>query len=463
MSYNSKGYEFERIVAEELERQGYEVKQTKKSGDFGVDIIARKGEGKIAIQVKNTRDPVGVKAVQEVFTGKRYYRCKEAWVVSTSGFTKRAKELARKTRVKLLTWEDLKEMGNTTSRGVYSYFGGNWGTSDYFMEYTPKIGVDQKSHVNGVTSEWYFKESHRGIPENKHQKNVNFWIKTILLILWVGFWIVGAVILLVPINHQASPTSTMSPSPVIPTQSTPKQTKIQEPLTIVLPAMDIPQIQNTTVIFSDDFEEYRIGNMGQQNGWFLIWGWSGKSFEQKVVAGVSVSGSKSFQLWGDPCRSAGYHRYLYFNKSYLQLRKMNNKSIGLETYIGIEGYGNPKCGDKFENNATAGIIGFWNSDDKKYYALVTFKRDGGIYANGVLIGKWEPKKWYHIRIILNWQKGAFDVYLNGKKVGNLIPINKFNVRYPNYDGIIIGSGHAGVRVFFDDFAIFMVNGTGMSN
>ncbi|WP_157065493.1 hypothetical protein [Thermococcus celericrescens] len=48
------------------------------------------------------------------------------------------------------------------------------------------------------------------------------------------------------------------------------------------------------------------------------------------------------------------------------------------------------------------------------------------------------------------------MYINGEKVGTDIPINKFGARYYTYDGIIAGSGHASVRVFLDDFEIFLI-------
>ena len=50
---------------------------------------------------------VGNDAVQEVFTGKNYYKYDEAWVVSNCQFTKRAREEAKRLRVKLVQHNDL--------------------------------------------------------------------------------------------------------------------------------------------------------------------------------------------------------------------------------------------------------------------------------------------------------------------------------------------------------------------
>ncbi len=112
MSNSRKGYEFENEIARILKDLGYEVTQTPFSGDYGVDIIAEKYGKRIAIQVKNQNRPVGVRAVQEVFAGKEYYRCDEAWVVSRSGFTERAEEMAQKLGIELVHYVELQKRAN---------------------------------------------------------------------------------------------------------------------------------------------------------------------------------------------------------------------------------------------------------------------------------------------------------------------------------------------------------------
>lgn len=96
------GAAFEKYVAQLLAHRGYRVTMTPKAGDYGVGLIAVGGGTKIAVQVKNYSKPVGVRAVQEVNTGRRYYGALDAWVVSRSGFTKQAKTLAAATGVQLV-------------------------------------------------------------------------------------------------------------------------------------------------------------------------------------------------------------------------------------------------------------------------------------------------------------------------------------------------------------------------
>ena len=107
------GIEFEDFLAGLFRQQGYEVKTTAVSGDYGADLILIKNQQRIAVQAKRYIGTVGVQAVQEVLSGKAYYECNEAWVVTTGYYTPNAKELAKKSNVKLLRRSDIGQwMGN---------------------------------------------------------------------------------------------------------------------------------------------------------------------------------------------------------------------------------------------------------------------------------------------------------------------------------------------------------------
>jgi hypothetical protein len=95
------GTQFEMLVANILRRLGYQTTVLGGSGDQGVDVIARAGNEKIAIQCKNYAKPVGNRPVQEVYAGARHHGCTAAWVVAPEGFTKGALALARSVGVLL--------------------------------------------------------------------------------------------------------------------------------------------------------------------------------------------------------------------------------------------------------------------------------------------------------------------------------------------------------------------------
>ena len=97
-----EGHEFEYAVADLLRHNGWrDVEVTQGSGDYGIDILARRKSTRYAIQCKRYKSAVGVKAVQEAGLGTDYYHCDAAAVITNCRFTKNAQNLANTTGVKL--------------------------------------------------------------------------------------------------------------------------------------------------------------------------------------------------------------------------------------------------------------------------------------------------------------------------------------------------------------------------
>jgi restriction endonuclease Mrr len=104
------GPEFERFMADLLRQKGYQVEETPLSGDQGVDLVLPDLEGKrVVIQLKRWTGPVGNKAIQATFAGMAHYQANEGWVITTSTFTKSARELARSTSVRLIDRDELAD------------------------------------------------------------------------------------------------------------------------------------------------------------------------------------------------------------------------------------------------------------------------------------------------------------------------------------------------------------------
>jgi restriction endonuclease Mrr len=102
------GPEFERFMADLLRQKGYRVEETPLSGDQGVDLVLPDLDGKrVVIQLKRWTGPVGNKAIQATFAGMAHYQADEGWVITTSTFTKSARELARSTSVRLIDRDEL--------------------------------------------------------------------------------------------------------------------------------------------------------------------------------------------------------------------------------------------------------------------------------------------------------------------------------------------------------------------
>jgi HJR/Mrr/RecB family endonuclease len=96
------GQEFEHLVENVLLSIGADVTRTPKSGDQGVDLMVRFKGLKLAIQCKRSAASVGNKAVQEIVSGKLFYKADHALVVSDSRFTKSARQLASSLDVHLV-------------------------------------------------------------------------------------------------------------------------------------------------------------------------------------------------------------------------------------------------------------------------------------------------------------------------------------------------------------------------
>ena len=99
-----EGHDFEYYCAELLKNNGfYNVSVTQGSRDQGIDVLAEKGGVKYGIQCKCYSSDIGNKAVQEAFSGCRYYNCHVPVVMTNRYFTRQAKDLAQKTNV--LLWD----------------------------------------------------------------------------------------------------------------------------------------------------------------------------------------------------------------------------------------------------------------------------------------------------------------------------------------------------------------------
>lgn len=89
------GYDFEQYCADLLLKNKYNsVEVTKKSGDQGIDVLAERDGVKYAIQCKYYTSPVGNNAVQEAYSGKTYYKCHVAVVMTNNTFSDSARQLA---------------------------------------------------------------------------------------------------------------------------------------------------------------------------------------------------------------------------------------------------------------------------------------------------------------------------------------------------------------------------------
>lgn len=105
-------YDFEKFIAKLFEKMGYISYVTKKTGDYGVDIVAKKGKDTVAIQAKKYRrgNNVGNVDVQKILGAMWKYDANKAMIITTSDFTVQAESQAKGAPVELWDRHTLHDM-----------------------------------------------------------------------------------------------------------------------------------------------------------------------------------------------------------------------------------------------------------------------------------------------------------------------------------------------------------------
>lgn len=107
VSSTRKGIDFEQHCMSVLQEGGWAPVSTPKTGDKGVDIVATKRGLRIAVQCKSWGANVGSSAVQQIYTGSKFYDADAAVLLSETPLTAQAEEIARKLHVIAATVEDI--------------------------------------------------------------------------------------------------------------------------------------------------------------------------------------------------------------------------------------------------------------------------------------------------------------------------------------------------------------------
>jgi len=108
---NVSPFGFEKLTAKLFRNKGYQTKLTKKGGDYGTDVVARKGEDRIAIQCKKYKrgNNVGSRDVQKALGSMWKYKANKSIIITSSSFTKPAIEQAKRAPIELWNSRKLKE------------------------------------------------------------------------------------------------------------------------------------------------------------------------------------------------------------------------------------------------------------------------------------------------------------------------------------------------------------------
>jgi restriction system protein len=98
-------FDFEEFIAKLFKKMGYDTKTTSKTGDYGVDVVAKNGFEKVAIQCKKYHEGnnVGNQTVQMLLGSMQLQGLKanKGIVITTSHFTKQAYKQAEGNDIEL--------------------------------------------------------------------------------------------------------------------------------------------------------------------------------------------------------------------------------------------------------------------------------------------------------------------------------------------------------------------------
>ena len=111
------GIEFEEFIKDFFEYLGYQSSLTAQSGDNGIDVIAKHKRYLIGIQTKlYYNHNVNNKAVQEVYSGKSYYKLDYAMVITNWKLSSPAWDLANTLGVMVIDRNLLSTMLKNTKK-----------------------------------------------------------------------------------------------------------------------------------------------------------------------------------------------------------------------------------------------------------------------------------------------------------------------------------------------------------
>lgn len=104
------GVEFENLLKSIFEKQGYRVELTKKSHDYGADLVLTKNGKVSVVQAKCYGKNIGIKAIQEIISAKKHYGANEMFVATNRYFSKDAIVLASEHEVMLIDRDVLAKL-----------------------------------------------------------------------------------------------------------------------------------------------------------------------------------------------------------------------------------------------------------------------------------------------------------------------------------------------------------------
>jgi restriction system protein len=99
--------EFDQYLEEFFKVMDYNVKKADGTGYDGIKFIIEKGTVRTTVQSMEDNEKIGTKNIEGAAADKIYYKCDNAMIISNSGFTRQAYNLARVINIHLVNRGEL--------------------------------------------------------------------------------------------------------------------------------------------------------------------------------------------------------------------------------------------------------------------------------------------------------------------------------------------------------------------
>lgn len=157
--HNLSPAEFESFITYLFRKDGYEIEENAPKGDLAHILIARKDDQKLVI--KPLRLPadqlVGLSEIQNATAARTFYESDQSWIITTSGFSEQARDLAEETDIELWDWDALYQaLSDLFFEGKSHFDFIDQSLPATSVEITPEIKLKAKwKPEEGISAEWY--------------------------------------------------------------------------------------------------------------------------------------------------------------------------------------------------------------------------------------------------------------------------------------------------------------------
>lgn len=157
--HNLSPADFEIFISYLFVKDGYEVEENAHIGDLSNVLIAKKDDQKLVIKALRLppEQMVGLSEIQKAAAARSFYETDQSWIITTSGYSEEARDLAEENDVELWDWDALYLALSELFFDGKSHF-------DFIDSTLPATGTEAPAEFKlkvkwqpeeGISSEWY--------------------------------------------------------------------------------------------------------------------------------------------------------------------------------------------------------------------------------------------------------------------------------------------------------------------